>query len=106
MKTQKELLLESFSNIKLDSQEFYHYFEGEYFSYDTQNIDHEDENFVIKVQFEECIRWTDSECYDFDSLSITELNIYDKGGDEIFIDATDEEKLKALDYLGEKHFNF
>ena len=100
MKTQKELLLESFSKLKVTSEDFYHCYCGDRFSDDTHTIDNYiDDNFAINVTFKETVVFDFEGWYDLHQFDITELQIWDaKTGDEIFIDVTDDELLNTLNY--------
>ena len=99
MKTNtKKLFLNSFSKIKLISDDFNHVFDYDRYSSEMHSVDYEDNNFVILVTFEEEVKWDRDGSYEFEDLHIGSLKIYDKEGEELFIDVTDEELLNALNY--------
>ena len=99
MKTKKQLL-ESFSKLKVTTNDFDHYNDGERYSIDTYTIDNYiDENFAINVEFEETAIFDSEGWYEIISFEISSLYIWDaETQDELFIDVTDEELLNALKY--------
>ena len=99
MKTKKQLL-ESFSKLKVNSNNFDHYNTGERYSTETYTIDNYiDENFAINVEFEETAIFDSDGWFEIINFEISHLLVWDaETQEELFIDVTDEELLNALNY--------
>lgn len=94
----KKEILKAIENIEIDDADFDHEYDWSNRSYAkcTKNID--SENYNITIEFEQEVRWEDTDYYERVHLSITELIIIDISGQEIETDIKDNEILNLIIY--------
>jgi hypothetical protein len=94
----KKEILKAIENIEVHYSDFDHEYNWCRRTYAKCTKKIESENYNIEVEFEEEVRWTGSDEYEFIHLAITDLKIIDVNGTEIETDIKDNEILNLIIY--------